>query len=197
MSELPTSTAPGPPSIFLVGPMGSGKSAVGKALARMLGMRFVDSDAEIARRTGVDITFIFEKEGEERFRERERDVIDELTLERGIVLATGGGAILLAENRARLAGRGIVVYLEASVAQQTERTRHGRNRPLLLHADPAARLHELMAAREPLYRSIAGLLVPTDRRKVQAVAEHIAAALTAVVPARAPPAAPPGGTPPP
>ena len=201
MSDLPhtevPSRAPGAPSVFLVGPMGSGKSAVGKTLARMLGLRFVDSDAEIERRTGVDITFIFEKEGEERFRQREREVIDDLTRECGVVLATGGGAILLAENRARLTSRGLVVYLEASVAQQTERTRHGRHRPLLLNADPSARLHELMAVREPLYRSIARLVVPTDRRKVQAVAEHIVAGLAAAATDRTAQAATPAGTPPP
>jgi shikimate kinase len=167
-------------SIFLIGPMGSGKSAVGKVLARLKGLRFVDSDAEIERRTGVDIAFIFEKEGEPGFRLREREVIDDLTQLPGIVLATGGGAILLPENRAHLASRGIVVYLEASVAQQVERTQHGRHRPLLANADPAARLGELMSVREPLYRSIAGVCMATDRRKVQTVAEEIVAAIEAL-----------------
>jgi len=169
-------------SVFLVGPMGSGKSAVGKTLARLRGQRFIDSDTEIERRTGVDISYIFEREGEAGFREREREVIEDLTRLPGIVLATGGGAILLPQNREHLALRGVVVYLEASVAQQTERTQHGRHRPLLLNTDPAVRLAELMAVREPLYRSIAQLIVPTDRRKVQSVAESIAEALAAASP---------------
>ena len=164
-------------SIFLIGPMGAGKSAVGKLLARLTAMRFVDSDTEVERRTGVDIPFIFDKEGEPGFRLREREVIDDLTRQSGIVLATGGGAVLLPENREHLARRGIVVYLEASVAQQVERTRRGRHRPLLTNADPEARLAELMGVREPLYRSIAHLTVATDRRKVQAVAEEIIAGL--------------------
>lgn len=183
---------PASASIFLVGPMGSGKSAVGKVLARLRGLRFIDSDVEIERRTGVDIPFIFEKEGEPGFRLREREVIDDLTQLPGIVLATGGGAVLDAENRVHLARRGIVVYLEASVAQQVERTRHGRHRPLLLNAEPEARLAALMSLREPLYRSIAHVTVATDRRKVQSVAEHILAGIEALVPPPGP-AGPPGG----
>jgi shikimate kinase len=179
-SSAPPPAAPRAPSIFLIGPMGSGKSAVGKVLARLRGLRFVDSDAEIERRTGVDISYIFEKEGEPGFRLREREVIDDLTQLPGIVLATGGGAILAPENRAHLAARGVVVYLEASVAQQVERTRHGRHRPLLVTADPAARLAELMRVREPLYRSIASISVATDRRKVQAVADEVIAGLEAL-----------------
>jgi shikimate kinase len=176
------------PNIFLIGPMGSGKSAVGKILARLRGLKFIDSDAEIERRTGVDIAFIFEKEGEPGFRLREREVIDDLTRRDGIVLATGGGAILLPENRAHLAERGIVVYLAASVAQQVERTRHGRHRPLLHNADPAARLTELLSVRAPLYQSIALVTVSTDRRKVQTVAEDIIAGIDAL----ARPVGPPG-----
>ena len=171
------------PSIFLIGPMGSGKSAVGKVLARLRGLKFIDSDTEIERRTGVDIPFIFEKEGEPGFRVREREVIDDLTRLPGIVLATGGGAVLLPENRAHLAERGIVVYLEASVEQQVERTRHGRHRPLLLDGDPETRLAELMGVRAPLYQSIAHVTVGTDRRKVQTVAEHIVAGIEALRPA--------------
>ena len=167
-------------SVFLVGPMGSGKTAVGRQLARRLGYRFVDSDAEIEARTGVDIPFIFEKEGEEGFRERERDVIAELTLLPGIVLGTGGGAVLLAENRQHLSARGIVVYLETTVDQQLARTRRSQNRPLLFTDDPGGRLATLMAAREPLYRTIAAITVRTDRRKVGAVADEIAERLAGV-----------------
>jgi shikimate kinase len=160
-------------SIFLVGPMGSGKTAVGRNLARRLGLRFIDSDAEIEARTGVDISYIFEQEGEAGFRQREREVIDDLTRQPGIVLATGGGAIILPENRACLAGRGVVVYLETSLSHQVERTRHGRHRPLLNTADPGARLAELMRAREPLYLEVARFVVRTDGRKVQSVVQDI------------------------
>jgi len=166
-----------PRSVFLIGPMGSGKSAVGRALARLCGRRFIDSDAEIERRTGVDIPLIFEKEGEQGFRIREQEVIDDLTQRAGIVLATGGGTVLLPENRRCLASRGIVVYLAASVDQQLERTRRGRKRPLLQATDPRTRLGDLMRVREPLYAALAQITVPTDHRKVQAVAEHIAAEL--------------------
>lgn len=165
--------------MFLVGPMGAGKSAVGRRLARLLGCRFVDSDEEIVARTGVDIAYIFEREGEAGFRQRERDVIDDLSRQPGIVLATGGGAVLLPENRARLAGRGKVVYLQASVAQQLARTRHTSHRPLLQTADPAARLAELMAVREALYREVASVVIATDGRKVASVAAEIARRLGA------------------
>ena len=153
--------------------MGSGKTAVGRQLARLLDLRFRDSDAEIERRTGVDIPYIFEKEGEAGFRTRERDAIESLTAQPGVVLATGGGAVMLSENRRCLAERGRVVYLRTSVRQQVERTRHGRGRPLLDTADPAARLAQLMAVRAPLYEEIADLIVDTDGRRVAAVAEDI------------------------
>jgi shikimate kinase len=165
----------GASSIFLIGPMGSGKTAVGRSLARHLGKPFYDSDTEIVRRTGVDIPYIFEKEGEPGFREREREAITALASLDGIVLATGGGAILLPENRQLLAKRGCVVYLETSVEQQAERVQHGRNRPLISNSnlDPAIRLKALMAVRDPLYRSIADITVRTDGRRVKAVAEDI------------------------
>jgi shikimate kinase len=165
-------------SVFLVGPMGSGKTAVGRQLARRLGYRFVDSDAEIERRTGVDIPFIFEKEGEAGFRVREREVIDELSGQAGVVLATGGGAVLAEESRRRLAERGAVVYLEATVDEQLARTRHGRHRPLLFTEDPRGRLESLMSEREPLYRSIAAITVRTDGRKVGSVVDEIERRLT-------------------
>jgi len=175
----------GKTSVFLVGPMGSGKTAVGRQLARSLGLPFHDSDAEIERRTGVDIPFIFEKEGEAGFRQREREAIEALTALGGIVLATGGGAVLLPENRRFLAERGCVVYLKTSVAQQADRVRHGRNRPLLAAAgDAATRLEELMDARAPLYAEIADVVVSTDGRRVNSVAEQVLRELAAARHAR-------------
>ena len=157
--------------------MGSGKTAVGRRLARRLGLGFHDSDAEVEARTGVDIAYIFEREGEAGFRARERDVIDDLTRRPGIVLATGGGAVLLPENRERLAARGTVVYLEASVSQQLRRTRGGRHRPLLATGDQRATLESLLRVREPLYRSIAALTISTEGRRQDAVAADLAARL--------------------
>lgn len=153
--------------------MGAGKSAVGRQLAKLLHLDFVDSDEEIEKRTGVDIAFIFEKEGESGFREREAKVIDELTRLEGVVLATGGGAILDPDSRSRLGARGFVVYLHTSVRQQVERTRRGRERPLLENRPKSQVLEELMAVRDPLYREIADLVVETDGRRVQAVAREI------------------------
>jgi len=164
----------GKPNIFLVGPMGSGKTAVGRSLAKILRLPFVDSDVEIEHRTGVEIRFIFEKEGEPGFRERERQAIEALTVRQPIVLATGGGAILHPDNRRWLMERGYVVYLSTSVAQQAERVRHGRTRPLLADTDPAVRLAELMERRAPLYQEVADFTVSTDGRKVRSVAEEIA-----------------------
>jgi len=161
-------------SIFLIGPMGSGKTAVGRQLARMLSLEFLDSDVEIEARTGVDIPLIFEKEGEVGFREREREAIASLTARDGIVLATGGGAVLLPANREHLSARGCVVYLQTSVDQQLERTRHGRHRPLLYTSDPKTRLRELLVERLPYYEATADIVVNTDGRRVQAVADEIA-----------------------
>ncbi len=157
--------------------MGAGKSAVGRQLARLLHLEFIDSDEEIETRTGVDIPFIFEKEGEEGFRKREVKVIDELSQRDGVVLATGGGAITDADSRSRLGARGYVVYLYTSVAQQLERTQRGRQRPMLDNDDPAKVLEELMAIRDPLYREVADLIVDTDGRRVQMVAREIHEAL--------------------
>ncbi len=153
--------------------MGSGKSAVGRHLARSLGLEFHDSDDAIEQRTGVDIPFIFEKEGEAGFRRREEDIIGELAALDGIVLATGGGAILSAENRRVLSARGTVVYLAATIDQQVARTRHGRERPLLTGKDSRTVLTALMAEREPLYREISDLVIETDARKVAAVCREI------------------------
>jgi len=162
-----------PRNIFLIGPMGAGKSAVGRQLARMLHLDFVDSDDEIELRTGVDIPFVFEKEGEEGFRKREASVIDDLSQRDGIVLATGGGAVVEPQNRNHLGARGFVIYLHTTVDQQLARTRKGRGRPMLDSDNPRAILEALMAAREPLYREIADLTVETDGRKVRAVANEI------------------------
>jgi len=153
--------------------MGAGKSAVGRHLARALHLSFVDSDDEIEARTGVDIPFIFEKEGEAGFRKREAAVIDDLSKMDGVVLATGGGAIVDPDSRSRLGGRGFVVYLYTTVDQQVQRTRKGRERPLLENADPRATLRELLDWRDPLYREIADIVVATDGRKVTAVASEI------------------------
>ena len=160
-------------SIFLVGPMGSGKSAVGRRLAHDIGAEFLDSDAVIEARTGVEISFIFEKEGEPGFRRRERQVIDEMTERSGIVLATGGGSVLAAENREHLAKRGRVVYLHATVAQQLERTSHNKERPLLSSGDPERTLGDLMEARDPLYREIASVVIDTDGMRVRDVVKKI------------------------
>ncbi len=160
-------------NVFLIGPMGSGKTAVGKYLARLLRVPFYDSDAEIERRTGVDIPYIFEKEGEPGFRERERETLEVLTATEPMVLATGGGAVLRPENRGYLATRGFVVYLQTSVAQQANRVRHARNRPLLNNVDPALKLEQLMRERAPLYDAVADVTVSTDGRRVRSVAEEI------------------------
>jgi shikimate kinase len=160
-------------NVFLIGPMGSGKTAVGRYLSRLLDLTFHDSDSEIERRTGVDIPFIFEKEGEVGFRQREREAIEALTALDRIVLATGGGAVLLPENRLYLADRGCVVYLETSVSQQVERVKQGRTRPLLSNVDTNTKLSQLLVERAPLYREIADVVIPTDGRKVRAVAEEI------------------------
>lgn len=162
-----------PKNIFLVGPMGAGKSAVGRQLARTLHLSFMDSDDEIESRTGVDIPFIFEKEGEAGFRKREVAAIDDLTKIDGVVLATGGGAIVDPESRSRLGGRGFVVYLYTSVDQQLARTSKGRERPLLENGDRRDILENLLAERDPLYREIADLVVDTDGRKVRSVASEI------------------------
>jgi shikimate kinase len=159
--------------IFLVGPMGSGKSTIGQHLARARHCQFMDSDQEIERRTGVKIALIFDIEGEDGFREREARIIDELTLYEDIVLATGGGAVLRAENRHCLRERGYVVYLKTGVEKLVERTRFDSNRPLLRTADPAATLQHLVATREPLYEEVAHLVVDTGKASVKQVVKRI------------------------
>ncbi|MGC4029138.1 MAG: shikimate kinase [Steroidobacteraceae bacterium] len=163
----------GKPNIYLVGPMGTGKTAVGKQLARLLKVPFHDSDAEIERRAGVDIPYIFEQEGEAGFRERERETLAALVTQEPIVLATGGGAVLNPANRQLLAATGVVVFLDTSVSQQLQRVGSGRGRPLLKGLVTPARLHELRVVRDPLYREIADITLSTDNRRVARVAEMI------------------------
>lgn len=162
-----------PGSLFLTGPMGAGKSTIGRQLSKQLKLPFHDSDHEIEHRTGVDIPLIFELEGEAGFRKREAAIIDELTRLPGIILATGGGAILDPVNRQHLAGRGTVVYLHTSVDQQLRRTGRDRHRPLLQTDNPRRKLAELMAEREPLYREIADIVIETDGKRVQSVVKQI------------------------
>ena len=166
-------------NVFLVGPMGSGKSAVGRQLARRLNLQFYDSDHEIEARTGVDIPYIFEREGEAGFRHREAEVIDDLTRQQRVLVATGGGAILDAGSRARLRERGRVVYLRTSVEQQLARTRRSTDRPLLNTPDPRGTLLRLLEQRSPLYAEVADITVDTDGRKVKAVVDQICRQLEA------------------
>jgi shikimate kinase len=154
-------------NLYLVGMMGAGKTTVGRALARRLKLRFVDSDHEIEARCGVRIPVVFEIEGEEGFRAREAQAIAELTARDGIVLATGGGAVLSEENRRLLAEHGTVVYLRATPEHLYERVRQDRNRPLLATDDPLARLRELYKVRDPLYREVAHVVVDTGRQSVK------------------------------
>ncbi len=160
-------------NIFLVGLMGAGKTTIGRLLARRLDMTFIDSDHEIEARTGATIPWIFEIEGEASFRRREADVIRELTAQNGIVLATGGGAVLNPDSRALLAERGTVIYLRASVSSILQRTAHDKNRPLLQTADPRRKLEDLTAQREPLYREIADMVIDTGRPNVQSMVQTI------------------------
>ncbi|MGI4721073.1 MAG: bifunctional shikimate kinase/3-dehydroquinate synthase AroKB [Janthinobacterium lividum] len=165
--------------------MGAGKTTIGRQLARKLGKRFLDSDHEIEARTGASIPWIFEIEGEASFRRREADVIRELTAQDDLVLATGGGAVLNPASRALLAERGTVIYLRASIGSILQRTSHDKNRPLLQTADPRAKLEELLAQRDPLYREIADLVIDTGRPNVQSMVQTILDQLAAMESARA------------
>ncbi|OOR89376.1 shikimate kinase I [Moraxella caviae] len=157
-----TSLAKKLPSVYLVGPMGAGKTTVGKLLAKHLGREFVDCDWYISEQTGADIPWIFAKEGEAGFRDRETRALEELTERDGIVMATGGGAVGREQNRALL-GRGLVIYLDASVDTQLARTKKDKNRPLLQSDNPRAVLESLYQVRNPLYREVADIIVPTGR----------------------------------
>jgi shikimate kinase len=160
-------------NLYLIGLMGAGKTTVGRTLARRLKLRFVDSDHEIEARCGVKIPVIFEIEGEAGFRAREAQALAELTQLDGIVLATGGGVVLAAENRRVLAARGTVVYLRATPEHLYERVRQDRNRPLLARGDPLERLRELYRERDPLYREIAHVIMDTGRQSVQVLARAL------------------------
>ena len=157
--------------------MGSGKTTVGKILAKQLGKSFVDSDEEIKKRTGVSIPHIFDIEGETGFRQREAHVIQELVRHPNIVLATGGGAVLNEQVREALADNGIVVYLKSTVHDLWQRTRHDRNRPLLQTSDPYGRLKELYRQRDPLYTAVADMIEPTGKQSPQTLVMHLAAEL--------------------
>ncbi|CAN5180623.1 shikimate kinase AroK [soil metagenome] len=159
--------------MFLVGPMGAGKTAVGRQLARRLRYQFCDSDLEVEARAGADISLIFEKEGEAGFRRREKEAIDRLTQRAHVVLATGGGAILDPDNRGRLASRGYVIYLSASIDRQLERTSRSDRRPLLHTENPKAALDRLMHERDPLYRAVADSVIDTDGRLVAVIAAQL------------------------
>jgi len=160
-------------NVFLIGPMGVGKSTIGRLLASQLDLPFFDSDREIEFVTGADIPWIFDVEGEKGFRIREARMIDTLTQRKGIILATGGGAILDANSRRFLHSRGTVVYLRASVTQQLERTAKDKNRPLLQTENPLAKIKELIKIREPLYRETAHVIIDTSRKSPRSVSMDI------------------------
>jgi shikimate kinase len=160
-------------NVFLIGMMGAGKTTIGRLLARRLQLRFIDCDQEIELRCGVRIPLIFEIEGEPGFRQRESQTLAELTRHEGIVLATGGGAVLDRENRVRLSANGTVIYLHAPPEALYERVRQDRNRPLLATPDPLGKLRELFAQRDPLYRGMADMVVESGRQNPPALARHI------------------------
>jgi shikimate kinase len=162
-----------PTKIYLIGPMGAGKSTIGKQLAASMGLEFIDSDNVIRERTGVDIATIFEYEGEKGFRKREAKIIEELTQRDNLVMATGGGAVTTPEVANNLASRGFVVYLHCSPEQQYERTIHDKARPLIQTDDPKATLESLMEVREPLYREFADLVVTTEKRSAASVTREV------------------------
>ncbi|MDF3918942.1 MULTISPECIES: shikimate kinase AroK [Salinicola] len=161
------------PNLFLIGPMGAGKSTIGRLLAAELQREFLDSDHQIEARCGANIPWIFDVEGEQGFRDRETAMIDELTQRSDIVMATGGGAIMREINRQLLRERGTVVYLATTVEQQIRRTSRDRNRPLLQTANPEQVLRDLFAVRDPLYRATADIIVRTDRRGPRSVVNDI------------------------
>ncbi|MEM8498203.1 MAG: shikimate kinase AroK [Pseudomonadota bacterium] len=168
-----------PQRIYLIGPMGAGKSTIGRQLATELKLDFVDTDAEIERRCGADIPWIFDVEGEQGFRLRETQVLEELSTQSKCVIATGGGIVTQDRNRQILQGSGFVVYLYTTIEQQVERTARDRKRPLLQVEEPREVIEALMLEREPMYRDLADLIVSTDRRTAKKVAVEIVTAIDA------------------
>ncbi|MCT7360176.1 shikimate kinase AroK [Thalassolituus pacificus] len=160
-------------SVFLIGPMGAGKSTIGRLLSAELKVEFFDSDKVIEERCGANIPWIFDMEGESGFREREEQAIDELTQMSSIVLATGGGVVMREANRRHLSARGTVVYLCTSVEQQLARTAKDKNRPLLQAENPERILRDLFSARDPLYREIADIIIETDQRNPRWVVQEL------------------------
>ncbi len=160
-------------NVFLVGPMGVGKTTIGRTLAERMKLEFFDSDQEIEAATGADIPWIFDVEGEQGFRHREVKMINLLSRRKNIVLATGGGAVLEKKNRKRLETRGLVVYLRASIKQQIDRTARDRHRPLLQNGNPEQTIKDLMLVREPLYLEVADVVVDTNRRNPKNVSNEI------------------------
>ena len=168
--------------MILVGPMGAGKSTIGRLLGKELRWSFKDSDKEIEQRTGADIPWIFDVEGEAGFREREQAMLAELCELEGLVIATGGGAVMRPENRVALHEGGRVVYLHTTVEQQLDRTSRDRNRPLLRTSNPGRVLADLMAVRDPLYREIADIIIETDERPPRLVVQEIIERLETLAP---------------
>ncbi|MBE2295467.1 MAG: shikimate kinase AroK [Phycisphaerales bacterium] len=170
---MPAARLPAISRLFLIGPMGAGKTTVGRRLAQVLNLEFIDSDQEIVKRAGANIPLIFELEGEQGFRAREKAIIDEVTQRSEIVLATGGGTVLDPDNRSWLRERGFVIYLWATVDEQLQRTRLDSNRPLLQTANPRERLAQLFEQRDPLYRATADLMIQSDGQAVRKLVGRI------------------------
>ena len=162
-----------PSNIFLIGSLGAGKSTIARRLAATLDKEFVDADRELEQRTGVGIPLIFELEGEAGFRKRERELLAELVMRNGIVLATGGGVVLAAENRANLAARGFVIYLDAPVDLLVARVARDRHRPLMQTPDPKATMREIVRVRDPLYRESADIVIRSSHRSSRLVVREI------------------------
>jgi shikimate kinase len=163
-----------PENVYLIGPMGSGKTTIGRRLARRLGLRFHDCDHEIEARTGASVSLIFDVEGEQGFRKRETGMLQELTARQGVLVATGGGSVLSTANREMLRKRGLVVYLQTPVEQQLKRLQRDRSRPLLQSADRREKLQRLAEERNPLYEEVADIVFPARNRTLDAVARELA-----------------------